>query len=485
MLLCMVRTSRRQIVALAAAVAAVASFLPARSAMSQTPVTAKPNIVFILADDMGYGDAGCYGQTKILTPNIDAMAKQGLKFTQAYAGCAVCAPSRCTLLTGLHTGHTLIRGNDKVSLRPQDLTVEEVLKSVGYETACVGKWGVGEPGTTGTPAKKGFDYFYGFIDQTHAHNSWPSFLYRNDDKIELSNVVPNPGPYGQGVATVKKQFVNDLFNDEIVNFIQKAPTDRPFFLYAPFTAPHANNEAHANEVPDLGPYANKDWPEGDKTYAALVTRLDSSVGLIIQAIKDRHIENNTLVIFTSDNGVQDEGGNDPAFFNSSGPFRGIKREMYEGGTREPMIAWWPGHTPADKTTDQIFTFWDFLPTVADLAGAPIPPKLDGISIAPTLLGEPQTKQDEYLYWEFHEHGLEQAVRAGDWKAVRHSPTGPIELYDLKTDIAEAHDISAQHPDVVATMKKDMEEAHVDPPVIAARGRGGRGRGAAATAPARN
>jgi arylsulfatase A-like enzyme len=444
------------------AVALTALHLPLR-AVAETPPE-KPNIVFILADDLGRGDVGCYGQTKIQTPNIDALASEGLKFSQAYAGCPVCAPSRCALMTGLHTGHTLIRGNDKVNLRQQDRTVAEILKANGYATTCAGKWGLGLPDSAGTPCKKGFDSFYGFMDQTHAHNSWPTFLYRNEDKVELSNVVPNMGPYGQGVATVKKEFANDLFRDEIVQFIQKAPTDKPFFIYAPFTAPHANNEAHTSEVPELGAYAEKDWTEGNKAYAALVTRLDSYVGQILQAIKDRKIENNTLVIFTSDNGVHAEGRNDPKFFNSSGPLRGIKREMYEGGTREPMIAWWPGHTPAGKTTDQIFAFWDFLPTAAELAGAAIPKDIDGISIAPTLLGQAQTAQHEYLYWEFHEKGFEQSVRAGDWKAVRHAPTGPIELYDLKSDVGEAHDVATEHPEIVAKMKRDMDGSHVEPDV---------------------
>jgi arylsulfatase A-like enzyme len=423
----------------------------------------KPNIVFILADDMGYGDAGCYGQKKILTPNIDALAQEGLRFTQAYAAAPVCAPSRCGLLTGLHTGHTLIRGNTKTSLRPRDLTVEEVLKAAGYDTCCIGKWGVGEPGSSGTPTKKGFNYFYGYIDQTHAHNSWPTFLYRNEEKVPLRNVVPNPGPYGQGVATVKLDYSNDLFNDEIAAYLKRVPADQPFFLYAPFTAPHANNEAHTDEVPDLGPYANKDWTEGNKRYAALVTRLDDSVGRIVQEIKDRHLEDNTLIIFTSDNGIHEEGGNDPAFFDSSGPFRGIKRDVYEGGYREPMIAVWPGHIAAGKITDQIFAFWDFLPTAADLAGAPIPPNIDGISIAPALLGKPQTQQHEFLYWEFHERGFEQAVRYGDWKAVRHGLDQPLELYNLKSDIAEAHNIAAQHPDIVATITKYLATAHTEPP----------------------
>jgi arylsulfatase A-like enzyme len=368
-------------------------------------------------------------------------------------------------LTGLHTGHCLIRGNAKVSLRPGDLTVEEVLKSAGYDTAAIGKWGVGEPGSTGTPARKGFNYFYGYIDQTHAHNSWPSFLYRNDEMVHLANVVPNPGRYGQGVASVKVQYSNDLFNDEIQSYLSRAPTDRPFFLYLAFTAPHANNEAHTCEVPDLGIYANRDWPEGDKRYAALVGRLDDSVGRIMTELRQRHFDQNTLVIFTSDNGPHAEGGNDPAFFDSAGPFRGIKRDLYEGGIREPMIAVWPGHIAGGTTTQQVFVFWDLLPTAAELAGAPIPANLDGISIAPTLEGQKQTQEHEFLYWEFHERGFEQAVRWGDWKAVRHGLNQPLELYDLKTDPAEAHDVAASRPDVVRRITAYLSTARTDSPLF--------------------
>jgi arylsulfatase A-like enzyme len=434
------------------------------NAAAPASLARRPNIIFILADDLGYGDVGCYGQTKIATPYLDEMAAQGMRFTQAYAGSTICSPSRCCLLTGYDTGHAYIRGNVKVSLRPQDLTVEQILKAAGYNTACIGKWGVGEPGSTGTPVRKGFDYFYGYIDQTHAHLSWPTYLYRDDQRFDLPNVVPHLGRYGQGVATVKIAFAPDLCTDQVIHYIAHAPADKPFFLYVPYTPPHANDEDHSCEVPTLQPYESKDWTIGNKRYAALVTRLDGYVGRILQEVKARHMEDNTLVIFTSDNGPMDEGDNDPAFFNSSGPFRGYKRDLYEGGIREPMIAWWPGTIPSGVVTDQIFAFWDFLPTAAQLAGAPIPKGIDGLSIAPTLLGQPQTQQHEFLYWEFLERGFDQAVRYGDWKAVRHMGE-PLELYNLKMDPGEKYNVANEHPEIVAKIRAYLAVARTNSPLF--------------------
>jgi arylsulfatase A-like enzyme len=425
----------------------------------------KPNIIFILADDLGYGEVGYTGAGagKLQTPNIDKLADRSLRFWQAYAGAPVCAPSRCSLLTGLHTGHTFIRGNAKISLRPSDVTVEEVLQKSGYATMSAGKWGLGEPGTTGAPDKKGFDYFYGFIDQTHAHNSWPSFLYRNNETVKLRNVVPNEGQYGQGVASIKVDFANDLFNDEILKFIDRTPADKPFFIYAAFTAPHANNEAHLCEVPDLGVYKDKDWPEPEKLKAALITRLDSYVGDIVKKVHDKGLEQNTLIIATSDNGPHQEGSNHTAFDDAAGPLRGIKRDIYEGGDREPFVACWPGHIkPGD--TSQVIAFWDFLATAAELAGTPSPAATDGISFLPTLLGKPdQQKQHDFLYWEFHERGFEQAVLMldGNWKAVRHSRTQPLELYNLNSDIAEKNNVSEKHPDIIAKITQYLSTCRTD------------------------
>ncbi len=461
--------------------------LPSRAATPQTPAPKtpqKPNILFILADDLGYGEVGYTGagDGKIQTPNIDQLAKEGLRFNQAYAGAPVCAPSRGSLLTGLTTGHTFIRGNAKVSLRPQDITVEELLKQQGYATMSAGKWGLGEPDSDGTPHKKGFDTFYGFIDQTHAHNSWPSFLYRNDDKVQLRNVVPNPGPYGQGVATVKVDFANDLFDDEILKFIDRnsgadAPvgssagtTPKPFFIYAAFTAPHANNESHLCEVPDLGIYKDKDWPEPEKLKAALITRLDRYVGDVMAKLHAQHLDENTLVIFTSDNGPHEEGSNHAVFDKAAGPLRGIKRDVYEGGDREPFIARWTSHIQPNTSTNQPIAFWDFMPTAMELAGAPMSappsdlagaprvaasspaPTTDGLSFLPTLLNHPdQQKQHDYFYWEFHENGFHQAVllREDNLKAVRHGLTQPLELYDLNQDIAEKSNVAAEHPEIIA------------------------------------
>jgi arylsulfatase A-like enzyme len=469
---------------LATAIASVLAAAPIARGAGEPAAAAprKPNIVFILADDLGYGDVGVYGQTKIKTPNIDALAKAGVMFTQAYAACPVCAPSRCSLMTGLHTGHCLIRGNVRINLRPQDRTVAEVLKEAGYDTAATGKWGLGEQHSTGTAVKKGFDFFYGFLNQGHAHNSYPTFLIRNDDRVLLRNVVPNEDAEGKGVASVKLDFAPDLCNNEILSWLDHEPADHPFFAYVASTAPHANDESHTNEVPDLGPYAATDWTDGNKTYAALCTRFDGYVGQIVAKLKERNLYDNTLVIFTSDNGAQQEGGNDPKFFNSSGPFRGIKREMYEGGFREPMIAVWPGHISPGTSTDQIFSFWDFLPTAADLAGAPIPKDIDGISIAPMLRGEPQKEQHEFLYWEFHERGFEQAVRMGDWKAVRHGIDQPLELYNLKSDIGETKNVAAANPEIISKIKAYLATARTDSPdfPIVPAGRRGRGR---ATAPA--
>ncbi len=431
-----------------------------KSGTSATTVGQRPNIIFILADDLGYGDVGCYGQKDIATPNIDALASQGMRFTQAYAGATVCAPSRCSLMTGLHGGHAFIRGNALVPLRPEDRTVAEVLKDAGYTTALIGKWGLGEEGSTGVPNKKGFDYFYGYLNQHHAHNSWPTYLYRNEARVKLRNVVPNEGEVGQGVATEKIDFSNDLFTGEILSFLGRDHR-RPFFLYAAYTAPHANNEGKRNEVPDLGIYKDRDWPEPRKAYAALITRLDQYVGQIMAKLRERGLDENTIVFFTSDNGPHKEGGNDPAVSRSSGPLRGIKRDLYDGGIRVPMIARWPGRIPAGATSDQVWAFWDFLPTAAELAGTSAPKGIDGISMLPTLLGIGEQTQHEYLYWEFHEGGFKQAIRMGDWKAVRIRANSPIELYNLKTDPGEQTNLSEQYPELTQKAAAIISTARTD------------------------
>jgi arylsulfatase A-like enzyme len=426
----------------------------------------KPNIIFILADDLGYGDLGCFGQQRIRTPNLDRMAADGVRFTQFYAGCTVCAPSRCVLMTGLHTGHARVRGNADVPLTPDDVTVAKVLRDSGYRNALIGKWGLGEIGSTGAPTRQGFDYFFGFVNQVHAHNYYPQFLWRNEEKVPLRNEVP-PGKHpaaekvGGGVATKKVDYAPDLFTAEALRWVEQNKAG-PFFLYLAYTTPHANDEAapRGMEVPDQAEYARENWPAVERDKAAMITRLDRDIGTLFDLLKRLSIDENTIVFFTSDNGPHKEGGVDPAFFKSSGPLRGIKRDLYEGGVREPTIVRWPGHTRPGTTSDFPGTFQDFLATAADLAGAPAPPKTDGVSLLPSILGHPdQQKQHDYLYWEFYEGGGSQAVRSGDWKAVRKPLEGKTELYDLKTDLAEQHDVAAEHPDLVRNAESIMRQAH--------------------------
>ncbi len=439
----------------------------------------RPNIIFILADDLGYGDLGCYGQQLIQTPNIDRMAAEGLRFTQFYAGSTVCAPSRCVLMVGQHTGHCSVRGNAgrnrliNQSLTEDDITVAQLLRQAGYGTALIGKWGLGEIDHPGFPLRKGFDYFFGYLNQAHAHNYYPEFLWRNREKVYLRNKVQRfpgaiPGLSGAW-ATEAVEYSHDLFMADALHFIRENK-DRPFFLYLAVTLPHANNERYralgnGAEVPDLGIYAEKDWPDPDKGHAAMISYLDRSVGRLLQVLRELGIAERTLVLFSSDNGPHVESGQDPVRFNPSGPLRGIKRDLYEGGIRVPMIAWWPGTIKGGSTTDHVGYFGDFMATVCELVGVPLPPERDSISFLPTLLGKPAAqKQHRYLYWEFYERGSAQAIRMGRWKAVRKPMlTGPIELYDIERDPLEKYNVARLHPDVVRTMRKLMQEAHVPNP----------------------
>ena len=451
-------------IVLGAGLAMLALELPAQTPAGARP---KPNIVFILADDLGYGDLGSYGQTVIKTPNIDRLATQGMRFTQFYAGAPVCAPSRNVLMTGQHVGHATIRGNDKVDLQPEDVTVAAVLKSAGYTTGLVGKWGLGSEGTAGAPNAKGFDYFYGYLDQTMAHNYYPTYLMRNTERVPLRNVVPNAGPYGQGVASVKLDYSADLIGDEAVKFLRDHRS-RPFFLYFAPTLPHANNESRPDgmEVPDYGTYASEAWPATAKGFAAMVTRLDDQVGRLLAELTTLGLEDNTLVIFASDNGPHAEGGHIPAFFKSSGPLRGQKRDLYEGGIRVPFIARWPGRIPAGATSDHPGYFGDFMATAAEISGGNPPAGLDSLSFLPAMTGaSPSQKKHEFLYWEFYEGASAQAVRFANWKAVR-SPmfTGKIELYDLATDLGEKTNVAEAHPDLITNAARLMQEAHVPSPL---------------------
>jgi len=337
------------------AAAAVASGLLPGCASAERrakAATRRPNIIFILADDLGYGDLGCFGQKTIQTPNIDKLAAEGMKLTDYYAGSTVCAPSRCCLMTGLHTGHALVRGNARVPLRPEDMTVAKLLKGAGYTTGIIGKWGLGEGGSTGIPNRQGFDYWFGYLNQRHAHNYYPDFLWKNEEKIPLKgNKLTRPAEGGWGVAAEKVTYSHDLFAGEALNFVEKNKA-RPFFLYLALTIPHANNEAGKKgmEVPDFGDYADKDWPEAQKGHAAMITRMDGDIGRLIAKLKALGIDNDTFVFFSSDNGPHKEGGADPAFFKSSGPLRGYKRALYEGGIRVPTIARWPGKIKAGTTS---------------------------------------------------------------------------------------------------------------------------------------
>jgi len=412
----------------------------------------RPNIIFVVADDLGYGELGCYGQALIRTPNLDRMAAEGVRFTDCYAGSTVCAPSRCALMTGRHTGHCHVRGNALVPLRPEDLTVAEVLKGAGYATGLIGKWGLGEPKTTGLPNRKGFDYFFGYLNQAHAHDYYPDHLFRNERRVAL----PANRAGGKG------EYSHDIFTRQALDFVHRE-AGGPFFLYLAYTIPHANNELKEKgmEVPSAAPYTKEDWPEPERNKAAMITRLDADIGRIMAQIKALRIESNTVVFFTSDNGPHKEGGVKAEFFQSAGPLRGIKRDVYEGGIRVPMIVRWPGRVPAGAVSDQVWYFPDFLPTAAEIAGAKTPAGLDGLSILPTLLGQKQVRQHEFLYWEFHEGGSKQAVRMGDWKGVRLDPGAPLELYDLKSDLGETNNVAARHPEVVGKIEAYLKTARTE------------------------
>ena len=421
---------------------------------------APPNILFILVDDLGYGDLVCLGQTRIDTPNLDRLAEQGLLMTRFYAGSTVCAPSRCSLMTGLHTGHCRIRGNAKQNLEPEDVTVAEVLKTAGYETALIGKWGIGHEGSDGMPTRQGFDSFFGYLDQSHAHNFYPTFLIRDEERVELPNVVPKPGKHGQGVATEKKVYSHDLFTAEALEFLER-DRNAPFFLYLAMTIPHANNEARKKgmEVPELGRYADEEWPEPEKGFAAMVTRMDRDVGTLVAKLEELELAEETLILFTSDNGPHSEGGHRSDFFDSNGPLSGQKRDLLEGGIRVPTIAYWPGKIKPGRKSRLVAAFWDVMPTFAELAGATgaLPDRRDGISFAPTLLGKmSQAEQHEHLYWAFYERGGARALMNRQFKVIEQPMHTPVRMYDVEQDIGETRDISAQHPELFDHMVRAMK-----------------------------
>ena len=437
--------------------------------LSKAAPARKPNIIYILVDDMGYGDPSCFGQTKLKTPHLDAMATNRLRLTNHYAGSTVCAPSRCVLMTGLHTGHCTVRSNGNVKLRPEDITVAQVLKKAGYRTGCIGKWGVGRPGLD-DPNEHGFDYFYGYVCMNHAHNCYPEWVIRNGQKVPLRNVLEETWrtrkvPPGAGVAAKKVDFVPHLCQKEVLQFIDKN-RDKPFFLYYALNIPHANNEGGRKgmEVPSYGEFAHMDWPEPEKGVAAMISYIDQYVKEIRDTLRESGLDKNTLVMFTSDNGPHQEGGHQMEYFDSNGQLRGKKRDLYEGGIRVPTIAQWPGVIKPGRTSDHVSAFQDIMPTFAELSGAQCP-KTDGISMVPTLLGRGQQQKHDHLFWEFYGGGGKMAVLKGKWKGIRlntiRKPGGPIELYDTSKDISEQRNLAADHPDIVADMARIMEEEHED------------------------
>ena len=419
----------------------------------------KPNIIVIMADDLGYGDLTSYGQKQILTPHLDSLAAGGLRFTQAYAGSTVCAPSRCALFTGQHTGHGLIRGNMPtavdLSLRPDDVSIAEVLKRAGYRTGIFGKWALGQLGSTGYSLDKGFDESVTFFSQTAAHNYYPEHIADGRHPALLKG----------NMGTQKTDYAPDYFTQRALNFVKATPAEQPFFLYWPTTVPHANNEmgrdtGNGMEVPSDAPYSQKPWPQVEKNFAAMVTRMDADFGKLLALLKQTGRDQDTLILFSSDNGPHREGGHDPNFFDSNGPLRGIKRDLYEGGIRVPFIAHWAGKIKPG-VSDQPLAFWDLLPTFADIAGQPAPAGIDGLSILPTLLGRGVQRQHEYFYWEFHERGFAQAIRLNQWKGIRKTGQSQIELYDLARDLGETTNLAAAHPDIAKKLLNLMAIARTE------------------------
>lgn len=437
----------------------------------------RPNIVFILADDLGYGDLGAYGQQAIKTPHLDRLAAEGMRFTQFYAGTTVCAPSRSALLTGQHTGHTYIRGNKEIQPEGQEpladsvQTFAQLLQQAGYTTGAFGKWGLGMVGTSGDPNRKGFDEFFGYNCQRQSHRYYPTHLWANDRKVILEgNDLSQKAHYAPAIIQKKK-----------LAFIEEN-RERPFFLFIPTVLPHAELQGPEDEyykqyehVFDETPHQGNGYgPEATvagyasvakprATFAAMVSRLDAYVGQVLDKLDELGLADNTIVLFSSDNGAHQEGGADPEFFNSTGGLRGAKRDLYEGGIRTPLIVRWPGKVAANVISDHMGAFWDIMPTLAEVTNAPQPRYTDGISFLPTLLGLNSQQQHGYLYWEFHESGGRQAVRMGKWKAVRlkvkESLEVPIELYDLSVDMAEHNNIADQHPAIVAQLRRAMDNSH--------------------------
>lgn len=431
-----------------------------------------PSFIYIMADDLGYAELGCYGQEKIRTPRLDRMAAEGMRFTQFYSAAPVCAPTRCALITGLHTGHAFIRDNREVQPEGQlalpegTLTLPLLLHRAEYATAMTGKWGLGAPGSSGEPNRQGFDFFFGYLCQRQAHNFYPTHLWRNADKVILEGNTPR--------NVVGRHYSHDLIVEEALRFI-RANRDRPFFLYVPFTIPHVAIQVPEDSLAEyLGAFPEEPYdgsqgylphPTPHAGYAAMVTRMDRDVGRMLDLLDELGLASSTYVFFTSDNGPTHGrvGGADSDFFDSSGPFRGRKGSVYEGGVRVPFIARCPGSVPAGSVTGHVAVTYDAMPTLLDLAGAPVPAGLDGLSFAPTLQALSGQQTHEYLYWGFPGYGGQQALRFGDYKAVRRNlqrnPEAPIELYDLAADPGESRDLAPDRPDLVARARELMAAAH--------------------------
>ena len=462
-------------------------FAMAEQKQTTKSVQRPPNIILILADDLGYGEIGCYGQKWIETPNIDRLAKQGIKFTQFYSGQTVCAPSRCSLLTGMHQGHAVIRNNGNPAARKKigkddplyfpgqnpiplkTVTIAEILKERGYKTAAIGKWGLGFEGSSGDPNRQGFDLFYGYNCQRHAHNHYPRFLWRNHQREML------PGNDREASGEIYSQ---DRFTQVALEFIDENK-DRPFFLYLPFAIPHLAIQVPSDSLKEFGhhipeeDYQHRGYiphPKPRAGYAAMVSHMDRDIGTIIKRVEELGLERDTLFIFTSDNGPAPNrlGGTDSDFFRSAGPLRGGKGSLYEGGIRVPLVVSWPGTINPGQETNHLCAFWDLFATIAELTGKDNNPT-DGISLAPVLLSRSGQTEHEYLYWEFPGYGGQQAIRRGNYKGIRtgllKNPGAKIQLYDLDRDIAESNDIAAEHPELVKRLSELMEQAHRPSPTF--------------------
>jgi len=417
----------------------------------------KPNIIFVLSDDVGQGDLGCYGQKLIKTPHLDRMAAEGTRYLQAYTGTSVCAPTRSSLMTGLHMGHCPVRANREIRpegqmpLPAKTMTVAQILKRAGYATACTGKWGMGMFDTTGSPLKKGFDHFFGYNCQRHAHSYFPTYLYDDDRRFTLEGNENNG----------RKVYAQELIARDTMKWLREHK-DEPFFFFFAVTLPHGRYE-----IDDQGIYKDEDWSEREKNYAAMVTRLDSDVGRILDFLREEGLDKNTLVMFSGDNGssFHPNSAIGRRFDQTmGGRLRGYKRGMYEGALRQAALAWWPGTVPSGRVTEEPWAFWDFMPTAAELAGTEVPESVetDGLSLVSFLKGGPAPERD-YFYWELHEGRTIQACRFGDWKAVRNVAGGPIELYDLAKDVGETTDLTDKHPEVVAKAEKIMKDARTEDP----------------------